>query len=35
MGHIDAEPLALELLRRVNGGAASAERVENDITFVR
>jgi hypothetical protein len=35
MGHIDADPLALELLGRVNGGAAAAERVENDIAFVR
>ena len=26
--------LALELLRRMHGGAAAAERIEDDIAFV-
>ena len=35
MGDVDADPLALELLRRVNGRAAAAKRIEDDIAFVR
>jgi hypothetical protein len=35
MRDVDADPLALELLGGVNGGAAAAERVEHHVAFVR
>ena len=34
MRDVDPDPVAPELLRRVNGGAAAAERVEHDVAFV-
>ncbi len=34
MSNINADPLALEFLCRVNARSASTERVQNDIAFV-
>ena len=31
IGDIDADPLPAEFLRRVNGGAASAKRIEHHV----
>jgi hypothetical protein len=31
MGDVDADPLAFELLRRMDSGSATAERVEDQI----
>ena len=35
MRHVDAHPLPPQLLRRMNGGAAAAERIEHGIAEVR
>ncbi len=34
MGNVDADPLPVQLLRRMNGRAAPAERIEDDIAGV-
>ena len=34
VGDIDADPLAIELLRRMHRGAAAAERIEHHIALV-
>jgi hypothetical protein len=34
VGDVDADPLPPELLRGVNGSAAAAEGVEDDVAFV-
>ena len=33
MGNVDSDPPATKLLRRMDGGAAAAERVEHDAVF--
>ena len=33
--YVDADPLPTELLGRMNGGAASAERIKHDIALIR
>ena len=34
MSDVDADPLPIHLLRRVNGGAAAAKLVEDNVAFV-
>jgi hypothetical protein len=34
MGDVDADPLPVQLLRRVHGGAATAKRIEHHIAFI-
>ena len=34
MGDVDADPVAAHLLRRMNGGAAAAERVEHHVAGI-
>ena len=34
MGDVDADPAAVEALRDLNGGAAAAEGIEDEIAFV-
>ena len=35
MRDIDADPAAVQFLRGMDGGAAAAKRIENEIAFVR
>jgi hypothetical protein len=34
MGDVDADPAAVEALRDLNGGAAAAEGIEDEVAFV-